>query len=111
MTPRVFICNDNGLDFSKAEKYGNLYPLTRGPVDVFKPHATKKEIDDQLERMKFDPLHDYVLLAGANLAVGFVFSWLTLCGSSEGQEDSFPNIKLLIFHAKENDYMIRTVKL
>lgn len=110
MTPRVFICNDNGLDFSKAEKYGLLTQLTRGPVDVFKPHVCKQQICDALEKAQFDASKDFILVAGANLAVGFVFSWLTLA-ADDAQNDHGVTVKLLIFNAKEEDYMLRTVKL
>lgn len=110
MTPRVFICNDNGLDFHKAEKFGHLVVLTKGSIDVFRPHVAQKQIEDILQGSQFDARFDMLLVAGANLAVGFAFSWLTLTANDHKNDDKV-TVKLLIFNAKEADYMVRTIQL
>lgn len=103
MTPeaKVYITNDSGLDFSKAEKFGQLVKLTNGPVDVFRPHMIQREVESNIKQ--FDRSLDYLLVAGAALPVGFAFAWL--CVEEGG------TVKLLIFDAKKADYMVRTIEL
>jgi hypothetical protein len=98
------------MDFSKAERFGTLIKLTNGTIDIFKPHVCKQQIDETLQRCGFDAKNDYVLVAGNPLATAFAFSWLTLA-ADDGQEDHGVQVKVLLFNAKEDDYILRTIKL
>lgn len=64
---KVFITQDNGrLDFTKAQRFGDLKPVAAG--EVFPDNAEDRvvEVHHIVEALfrDFDPDQDYVLLAG-----------------------------------------------
>lgn len=112
--PRVFITNDPGsLDFSKAEVFGELWRLSTGTVDPFRPHIVQAQVVAMLGA-EFDADLDYILPSGAVLAVAFTFAWLGIYadnGPSLKKEDSPARVKLLLFDSKKREYIARVVAL
>lgn len=112
--PRVFVTNDPGsLDFSKAEVFGEVYKLSQGTVDPFRPHIVQAQVTAMLGA-EYDADLDYVLPSGAVLAVAFTFAWLGIYadnGPSLRKETSPARVKLLLFDSKKREYIARVVEL
>ena len=104
--PRVFITNDTGLDYSAAESYGQLVPVTRGSVDVFHPDRCQDEVSAAL--VTFNPARDLLLVSGAALAAVFATWFLSITFTTE---EAPALIKLLLFYSKRRTYFVRTVEL
>jgi glyoxylate carboligase len=105
VTARVYITNDTGLDFTKAEAYGELCRLTYGPIDIFRPEATKREIE--LKLSAFRNAEDYLLVSGSSLAAAFAAAFLATCGDS----DEEAVVRFLLFDSKRREYFVRTIQL
>lgn len=102
---RVFITNDAGQDFTKAEAFGMLAPITNGSVDVFNPDALYGRIEQILS--DFNPEDDHILLAGNALAGALAF----LALNNVLKEDEPVPVRLLLFDARKRDYFVRTIEL
>lgn len=102
--PKVYITNDTGLDYRKAEGYGELVPLTVGPVDVFRPELTKRMIEHGLSQWTAE---DYLLVSGSSLAAALAAAYLATAGDT----DEEAVVKFLLFDAKGRDYFVRTIQL
>lgn len=65
--PRVFITHEVALDYTKAETFGDLVPVTSRDVsNVPNSHANEaliNQIDQNLRR--FDFLQDFLLVSGS----------------------------------------------
>ena len=96
---RVFITNDTGLDFTKAERYGELVRLTSGSVDRFHPDRVEEDIRAALTAFGRD---DFLLLTGDTL-VNFLVA-LVLCDVTLGD-----TVRLLLYDPRKRDYFVRTI--
>ena len=106
--PRVYITNDTGLSFEKAEAYGELVRVTKGSVDMFRPHEVQNTINKMLS--DFDASIDFLLPSGATIATGFAMAYLAL-HADDGKDRDAATLKLLLFDSKSRDYLLRTVEL
>lgn len=59
---RVYITNRGWHDYTPAEKYGTLVPLTEARIDYRHTDRVRAQIIQGLE--EFDPELDYVLISG-----------------------------------------------
>lgn len=114
--PKVFICNDTGLDFTAAARFGELVRVTRGPLNMFRPHLIQREVEEVLN--SFDFANDYLLPAGGALAVGFAMAWCALHGEAPERGvidqllgDGAVTVKLLLYDSKTREYVARSVDL
>ena len=98
---QVFIVNHINKNMKDANQYGALIPLTEGSVNVFNTERMVFELDQKLTDYKFNHEEDYILLSGStvlNFIVGFLLS-------------KYKQIKLLIWDAKNQRYVLREVRL
>lgn len=97
MMKTVWIVNQVGHDYSKAERFGELKPLTMGTVGL--------RVDRLVWHLsrgigKFASEDDYLLIAGTPLVNALALAvWLT----------RFKEAHLLIWNAKAQDYEIARV--
>jgi hypothetical protein len=96
---KVYIVNSAGHDFSKAEKYGELIPVVKGHMNVFRPDRGLFTIDEGLKSFTKD---DYLLLSGNTF--GNVIAALCVAGR-------FSKIKMLVYDAKNNDYLCHVLDM
>jgi hypothetical protein len=97
---KVWIVNDGGHDFSKAEVYGTLHRITDGQVNPFGTDRLAKRISKAISLAHED---DYVLVSGTPVITGLVlFLWLSY----------FPRCNLLQFDARApaRDYQLTPVE-
>jgi len=104
--PRVFIVNDNGsLNFKKAQRFGDLVTLTRNTVypdtDENEILTMVAEMNTILANRKYNPLTDYLLLAGDPVALVMVG---ILAGTKLYQE-----IQLLKYDTESKGYYVVTI--
>ena len=62
--PKVFIVSDSGHDFSSAEKFGELTPLSRGLVNRNNANHFHRIFSEGLANSSAD---DYLLLSGLSV--------------------------------------------
>jgi hypothetical protein len=62
--PRVFVTNLAGHDYTKAEKYGKIVPITHGYVSFQSLDRVKFQITEEVRKSK---PHDWLLLSGTPL--------------------------------------------
>ncbi len=96
---KVYVVNSAGHDFSKAEKYGELIPVVKGHVNVFRPDRSLFTITEGLADFQEE---DYLLLSGNTF--GNVIAALFL-------GNIIKKIKLLVYDAKNNDYLCHVLDL
>lgn len=78
--PKVFVANNAGHNYSKAEEFGELIYLTQGAVNIH------KEVDRLTEKLTnlikvADKESDFLLLSGNNLLCILAFDiWKSLHG-------------------------------
>jgi hypothetical protein len=70
---KVYITNTGGHNFSSAEDFGVLVPLTRGNIN---PVQTDRLIVDMLEELKDSSADDYLLISGHPVTVAVASSIL-----------------------------------
>jgi len=99
---RVLIVNKAGHDFSQAEKFGDLVPVTVGNINIFRPDRNLFEVGEALQN--FDYKVDYLLLSGNVLANLMAASTLFL-------RDKIKSLKMLIYDAKNSEYIEHTITL
>lgn len=103
MAAKVYVVNDMNHDFSKAEKFGKLVFVTEGKMPIFKTDYIRTALTAALHDFKRD---DYLLVAGPTL----MCIMATLIVASAFTLDFVDtSIKLLVFDAKEQDYVVRHV--
>lgn len=97
---KVFITNKKSQDFSKAVKFGDLIPITVGTVNIFNVESLQRLIKDNIKN--FNPVSDYLLIAGNSIVATFVTLELTR---------SYPDstLQILIYDGVNNDYVVRQV--
>jgi hypothetical protein len=97
--PRVFVVNDAfKYNFDKAEKFGNIIPLTRGNLNVFNPDRL---IWDFREKLTSFTKSDYILLSGHAIACMFAINEALRV---------VEEVEVLIYGAQRNDYQSVTLK-
>lgn len=96
---KVYVPNNSGHDFSNAESYGELIYITEGLLSKFQINQMYRKVADTLEDSNSE---DYVLVTGLtqiNIISASVFAYL------------HGRLNLLIYDAKEGEYVSRTVML
>lgn len=97
-TAQVWIVNDAGHDFSKAEKFGGLQKLTIGRVNPFYPDRLAQELSIGIVR--YASPEDFLLISGTPILNALALClWVKAHGSC----------KVLQWDAKRQDYRISTV--
>lgn len=97
--PRVFITNDAGLNFTAAERYGELVRCSSGKLNVFNPERVASEVATALSSFTDQ---DYLLLAGGSMSMLFAGMYLP---------DNIQRLRLLVWDAKGQDYFVRTITI
>lgn len=92
---KVYVINDMNHNFDKAKRFGELSYVTKGKVPIFKTDVAKTMLEDGLK--EFDTKEDYLLVSGAPV----------LCMMAALIVVSASPVKMLIFDAKEQDYVVR----
>jgi len=100
---RVYIVNKAGHDFSSAEKYGELVPVTTGNMNVFRPDRPLFQIQEVLE--EFDPATDYLLLTGNVFANVLAVTSILAARFSK----SLAELRFLVYDAKNQRYLHHTL--
>jgi hypothetical protein len=95
---RVFVINKSTHDCSKASKYGTIVNVTEGNVPIFKIDTIKDMLYKKLKDFKED---DYLLIAGPTLLCIVAYQTVVNVLGSDA------SIKLLVFDAKEQNYIVR----
>lgn len=72
--PTVWVVNDGGHDYSKAESWGTLVRLTEGGLNPFKLDRLSQQIAEKLSIATAD---DYLLISGLQIINGLcMVMWL-----------------------------------
>jgi len=73
--PRIFVTQERDLDFTPAEKFGELVFMTSNDFWNIKKSKHNEQLIDELNKhvKTFDQNHDYFLLAGSQLVTAAVF--------------------------------------
>lgn len=78
--PTVWIANQGGHDYDKATTFGNLAPLTKGTVNIFRPDRLSHLIKSRLKEARED---DLILISGpplvTALAIGIMLNRFSKC--------------------------------
>lgn len=93
--PKVYVPNNSGHDFSKAEDFGELVFITKGTIERFKINNMYRAVVDALEDSTPE---DYIMVTGLtqiNVVLTSVFSW------------KHSRLNLLIYDSKEERYILR----
>lgn len=100
---KVYIINNSDHDFTKAEKFGELVTVTEGKVPIFKTDVMNNMLTDVLKDFTEE---DYLLLAGPALTCIMAYQIIvdTLFDRFLSKKYS---IKVLVFDAKEQNYIVR----
>ena len=96
---KVYVANNSGHDFSSAEPYGELIFITEGLIHRFQTNQMYRAC---VEGMRNSSEDDYILMTGLtqiNMIAGSIFAYKHGC------------LNLLIYDAKENDYVSRSIQL
>lgn len=96
-SPKVWIVNDGGHDYSKARQFGELDVLTEGDVPVFKLERVWKNLCLKILEAQPD---DYVLISGTPILTGLVLHLWFL---------TFGECNILQFDAKSRRYQPDTL--
>ena len=97
---KVFIVNKAGHDFSSAESFGELVPVTTGNINVFRPDRDLFRIQEVL--FDFDPQEDYLLLSGNVFANAMAVACIYY-------KYPYENLSFLVYDAKNNKYLKHTL--
>ena len=94
---RVYITNFTNFEFHSADKYGKVYYLTSGNINLANLSAVIRKV---LPKIKSASPEDYLVLTGASPLGAVIFTtWLNYHGK----------VNLLIYHRKKEDYVKTTV--
>lgn len=96
---KVYISNLSPLQkYGSARLYGELVPLTKGNVPIFKTTAIQDEI---LNGLQDSTEEDYLIISGSAVIAALVMGvWLTL----------HPTCKLLLYDKREDSYSLRIIE-
>jgi hypothetical protein len=73
-TPVVWIINEGGHDYKKAEKYGRLMPMTTGSVNPFNPDRLMVIVSN---RLRVATAQDFLVVSGSPMLNAIAVSmWL-----------------------------------
>jgi len=76
----VWIINEGGHDYSEAEKFGNLIPVTVGAINPFNPDRIMINVRSIFELAKVD---DWILISGNQMVCMVMFAmWIERFGSA-----------------------------
>ena len=96
---KVFIVNDSALDFSAAERFGELVICTSGRFDRFDLNQMHRELSVELE---YSEPEDFILLT----------SLTTMCVvACSIFVEKHGRLNLLLFRNVEQDYLSRSIVL
>jgi hypothetical protein len=91
---RVFVSNHNEKhDYSKANRFGTVMPVTTGPINVFRPQRSLVAMCENLKNITED---DYILFSGNALSGLLVLAAVI---------NKVNVLNLLVFNAREDDYI------
>lgn len=79
-TPRVYVVQEqNRLDYSDAERFGEVHFLTRLEYNGLRNSIRNKQVvsDIKVGLAEFDPTIDYLLMTGSPVSMGYAF-WLAM---------------------------------
>ncbi len=95
--PIVWIINDGGHDYSKAEVHGRMVPMTTGGINPFSPDRLMVNLASRLRNATEE---DFAIVGGSPMLNGIVMSmWL----------ERFDKMKCLVWSNKKERYEIVTV--
>jgi hypothetical protein len=95
MSDRVYVSNYGNHDYTKAERFGELHPVTKYRVDIMHTDRLIGEIEEALAEAKES---DHLLVSGNPAITAIcVFIWLA----------KFKEVNLLFWDALYQDYMPR----
>lgn len=95
---KVYVTNGvEGMDFSKAEKFGQVVFITTGKQNIFRPNEIQHAMHVGLQGFEED---DYLILAGNSLTMFFAGLYVP---------DDVQRLQLLVWDQKEKDYIVRTI--
>lgn len=94
--PKIYIVNKAGHDFSSAEKFGELVPVTTGNINVFRPDRDLFRLQQVLK--DFRPDEDYLLLSGNVFANAMAVAFILF-------DNDYDKIRFLVYDAKNNTYL------
>lgn len=98
--PKVYVINNMNHSFHKAAKYGTIHYVTKGKVPIFKTDVVKNMLRKGLE--SFNIKEDYLLLSGPSILC-ILATWIVMNGKDP--------VKVLVFDAKEQNYVVRHLTL
>lgn len=96
-TPVVWLINLGGHDYTTAEKFGRLVPITEGTVNPFNPDRLMLNVSGKLKLASPD---DHVLMSGQALLNALVLAMWTR---------RFPHINILIWSHRDKEYKPLTI--
>lgn len=95
--PSVYVLNDMTHDYSTAERHGELVYVTEGRFPIFKTDTLINKLKEELKDFADE---DFLLISGPSLlAIYSVPMLLKRLGV----------IKLLVFDAKQQSYVVRHI--
>lgn len=95
--PVVWLVNEGGHPYEKAEKFGRIIPVTVGTINVFNPDRLMVNVSHRL-RMAIDS--DYVAISGSPVLNGLMMAmWLK----------RFERMNLLLWSHRDTDYKLTTI--
>lgn len=95
--PVVWVINEGGHDYSKAEEFGRLMPVTMGTVNVFNPDRLMVICG---HRLRMAQEADFVVVSGSpTINAIFIAMWLR----------RFERINLLQWSHRDDSYKLVTV--
>jgi NAD(P)H-flavin reductase len=98
--PKVFVINNATHDYNKAEKFGELINVTEGKMPIFKTDVMKEIFVDSLKSFTDN---DYLLISGP--AIMCIMAYQVVYEMMRSLNKA--TIKLLVFDAKEQEYIVR----
>lgn len=103
MRPRCFLIEPVKLDIRDARTYGEIVLLfnenDRRP-SIFSTESFLKAVQRRLEEENYDPLIDYILIAGP---------MVTVVVTAAEMAAAYGRIKVLMFNSNENQYIERSI--
>lgn len=100
---RAFVLQpSNKYDISMVEAYGEIVYLIDEYLSPFDPDKTIQRMRDSLDRLKFNPNQDAIVLTGASILISIFLSVLT---------HDYKKVKTLLFDARTAKYKLVTIDL
>ena len=100
---RAFVLQpSNKYDISMAEAYGEIVYLIDEYLSPFDPDKTIQRMRDELNRLKFNPDEDAIVLTGASILISVFLSVLAY---------DYHKVKTLLFDARTGKYKLVVIDL